>query len=141
MSDLKKLYKAAIQAQKRAYAPYSKYHVGAALNASGKVIVGCNVENASYGATICAERSAIFSAVSQGYKNFSSLVVVTSNGATPCALCLQVISEFCGPDFAIGYGTPKKFLGTVKLSQLLAFPFRKSDLKRKSTSTKIHLRS
>lgn len=85
--------------RKRAYAPYSKYKVGAAvLAASGTIYAGCNVENASYGLTICAERSAIFKAISEGEREFSALAVVTANGGSPCGACRQVIYEFMRPD-------------------------------------------
>lgn len=85
------------EGMKRAYAPYSGFQVGAALLAkSGKVYVGCNVENASFGATNCAERTAIFKAVSEGECEFESIAVVCSEGrkAYPCGICLQVMSEF-----------------------------------------------
>lgn len=85
------------EGMERAYAPYSGFQVGAALLAkSGKVYVGCNVENASFGATNCAERTAIFKAVSEGECEFESIAVVCSEGrkAYPCGICLQVMSEF-----------------------------------------------
>jgi len=144
MSKLSNIHKrawtAANKAQKLAYAPYSNYKVGASLVSGSKIFSGCNVENASYGATICAERGAVLKAVSSGVKSFNSLIVVTKAGAAPCALCLQVLSEFCGPELEIWIATPKKILGQVKLSQLLGFPFRKSDLKR-GVKTAFHLRA
>ena len=85
----------AIQAQHRSYAPYSHYQVGAAvLTASGKVFTGANVENAAYPASMCAERVAIFKAVSEGEKNFTAIAVVTSNAGMPCGGCRQVMAEF-----------------------------------------------
>jgi cytidine deaminase len=90
------LLAAARRAQKRAYAPYSKFPVGAALlTASGKVYTGCNVENASYGLTICAERVAITKAVSEGEKKFRAIAIVApSRYLSPCGACRQVLAEF-----------------------------------------------
>jgi cytidine deaminase len=85
----------AMDAQKRVYAPYSHYAVGAALlTESGKIFDGVNIENAVYPLTICAERVAIFKAVSQGEKSFKAIAVVTKNGGTPCGSCRQVMAEF-----------------------------------------------
>lgn len=91
------LVQLAKEAMKMAYVPYSKFSVGAALLTSeGKVFTGCNVENASYGATNCAERTAIFKAVSEGYQNFVKIAVVCSDPvwAYPCGICRQVLTEF-----------------------------------------------
>lgn len=97
--NLNKLLERARLAREMAYAPYSKYFVGAAvLSASGKIYTGCNVENASYGLTVCAERNAIFKAVSEGEREFSAMAVVTANGGSPCGACRQVIFEFMNPD-------------------------------------------
>ncbi len=85
----------AIEARRRAYAPYSNYPVGAALRTkSGKVFTGVNVENAAYPTTICAERTAVFKAVSEGEREFEVIAVVTANGGTPCGSCRQVLAEF-----------------------------------------------
>lgn len=90
-----KLVKAAIEVQKKAYAPYSNYAVGAALlTKSGKTFTGVNVENSAYGVTICAERTAVFNAVSEGEKEFEAIAVVTKDGGTPCGSCRQVMAEF-----------------------------------------------
>ena len=87
--------------RRKAYAPYSHYPVGAALfTASGKVYTGCNVENASYGLSICAERTAAFKAVSEGEREFVAIAVVTENGSAPCGACRQVLNEF-GPDMRV----------------------------------------
>jgi len=85
----------AIEARRRAYAPYSRYPVGAALRTkSGKVFTGVNVENAAYPTTMCAERTAVFKAVSEGEREFDVIAVVTSNGGSPCGSCRQVLAEF-----------------------------------------------
>ncbi len=85
----------AVQARHMAYAPYSRFAVGAALRtASGRVYTGCNVENASYGLSICAERVAVFNAVREGESQFEALAVVSENMAAPCGACRQVLAEF-----------------------------------------------
>jgi len=85
----------AIEARRRAYAPYSRYPVGAALRTrSGKIFTGVNVENAAYPTTMCAERTAVFKAVSEGEREFEVIAVVTSNGGSPCGSCRQVLAEF-----------------------------------------------
>lgn len=91
----KSLIAAAIQASEHAYAPYSQYRVGAALlTSTGKIFLGCNVENASYGATICAERTAVAKAVSEGERDFEAIAVATQNGGSPCGICRQFMFEF-----------------------------------------------
>lgn len=96
-----RLIAAAAEARAQAYVPYSHYPVGAAvLTASGALVTGCNVENATYGATICGERTATVKAVSQGEREFRAIAVVTSNGASPCGICRQVLYEF-GPEMTV----------------------------------------
>ena len=91
----RKLIQAAQDARQWAYAPYSNYRVGAALlSSSGKVYEGVNVENAAYPNGICAERVAVFKAVSEGEREFTAIAVVTDNGGSPCGACRQVLSEF-----------------------------------------------
>ena len=91
------LIKHAIKMRGNSYAPYSNYHVGAALELkSGKIIGGCNVECSSYGLTCCAERVALYRAISEGYNDFISLAVATENGGMPCGACRQIIWELCG---------------------------------------------
>lgn len=98
---IRKLVDQAAQARAWAYAPYSHYSVGAALlTASGKIYDGVNVENAAYPTTMCAERVAVFKAVSEGERDFVAIAVVTSNGGTPCGSCRQVLAEF-GLDTAV----------------------------------------
>ena len=100
--------KVAIAMRKQAVAPYSTYTVGAAvLTESGEIIGGCNVESSSYGLTCCAERIAIYNAISVGHKNFNALAVATDNGGKPCGACRQVIWDICGDikiHIADGYG-------------------------------------
>ena len=94
----------AAQAARRAHAPYSKYRVGAAvLTADRRVFSGCNVENASYGLTICAERVAVFAALAAGCRAIVALAVVAGGAAMPypCGACRQVLAEFCGPDVPV----------------------------------------
>ena len=92
--DSQALIDAALKARAHAYAPYSKYQVGAAVLAgSGRIYSGCNVENVSYGLSVCAERVAMFKATSEGEREITALAVVTENGATPCGACRQVLVE------------------------------------------------
>lgn len=94
MLSAQKLVELALEARQLAYTPYSHYQVGAALLCTdGTVIKGCNVENASYGATICAERVALTSAVAQGQRDFLAIAVATENGGSPCGICRQVMAE------------------------------------------------
>lgn len=104
--DDKKLLELAAQAREKAYVPYSQYKVGAALLAkSGRIYTGCNVENASYGATICAERTAVVKAVSEGEREFEALAVVVDGPkpSSPCGICRQVLAEF-GTDLRLLLG-------------------------------------
>lgn len=108
MNDFSFLIKKASDALCGSYSPYSEYRVGAALlTADGKIFTGANVENASYGATICAERVAITSAISAGERKFTAIAIVggkngnLSDFAYPCGVCLQVMNEFCDSDFRI----------------------------------------
>lgn len=105
------LVKLAMKAAENAYVPYSHHYVGAALETkSGKVYLGCNIENAAYGPTNCAERTAFFKAISEGEREFSRIAVVGGKDLdfkdyfTPCGICRQVMSEFCGDDFVIIIG-------------------------------------
>ena len=125
----------AFKAMKNAYAPYSKYHVGACvLCKDGKTFYGANIENASYGATNCAERTAIFSAVANGKHNFKALAVVGGKDGEellpecmPCGICRQVLAEFCSKEFPVVLGTKDKFK-VYKLEDLLPYAFTKENL-------------
>lgn len=121
-----KAYKVAKETRKRSYSPYSKFKVGAGLvTASGRVIGGCNVENASYGGAICAERVAILKAVSEGEKKFREIVVVTDaeKPAFPCAFCLQTMAEFFDPETKIYVANNRKIVGEYRFIDLLPKPF------------------
>lgn len=121
------LVKAAMAARNRAYAPYSHYQVGAALLAKNGIIYqGCNVENASYGATNCAERTAFFKAVSEGVREFTAIAIVggiqgkaVSDFAYPCGICRQVMQEFCKPDFQIIVAKSEADHRVMTLAELL----------------------
>ncbi|WP_448374470.1 cytidine deaminase [Fervidobacterium sp.] len=126
------LIQKAIDAMKNAYAPYSHFHVGATLlTKSGKVYTGVNVENASYGLTNCAERTAIFSAVADGEREFETLVVVadTEKPVSPCGACRQVMSEF--GDFKVILTNLKGEIIETTVRELLPYSFDKKDLKEK----------
>lgn len=118
------------EAMLRAYAPYSGFFVGAALlTKSGKVYTGCNIENAAFGPTNCAERTAFFKAVSEGERDFAAIAVVGGRGGTitglcaPCGVCRQVMQEFCGPDFMIYMGKDNDGYETATLKDLLPYGF------------------
>jgi cytidine deaminase len=116
-------------ARENAYAPYSEYPVGAALlTRSGKIYLGANVENASYSLTVCAERIAIFKAVSEGEREFEALAVVTSNGGSPCGACRQVLREFA-PDLRIYIADAEGNHRRTSVSELLPDSFGPEFLK------------
>jgi cytidine deaminase len=125
-----KLIDAAVQARQWAYAPYSNYAVGAALlTASGRTYDGVNVENAAYPTTMCAERVAVFKAVSEGEREFEAIAVVTSNGGTPCGSCRQVLAEF-GLDTVVLIATADGALvQETSVRELLPGAFTPKDLK------------
>ena len=96
------LIRKANEAREQAYAPYSRYQVGAAvLTADGQVFTGCNIENAAFPSSLCAERVAIFKAVSEGHRQLRAIAVVTSNGGSPCGGCRQVMREFGGKQLIV----------------------------------------
>jgi cytidine deaminase len=132
MIDWTQLRAAAQAVASRAYAPYSKFHVGAALlSDDGRIWSGCNVENASYGLSICAERNALFGAVAHGVRRFVACAVITSakTPVTPCGACRQVLSEF-GPSFEVRcYGSDGAELATTT-RELLPHAFSEADLEK-----------
>jgi len=124
-----KLIQSAIEARKWAYVPYSKYAVGAALlTDSGRVYDGVNIENAAFPTTICAERVAVFKAVSEGEKHFDAIAVVTSNGGYPCGSCRQVLAEFGLETLVIIADTTGKVLEECRVRDLLPGAFTPENL-------------
>lgn len=124
--DWERLARAALAARRRAYAPYSRFKVGAALlTSSGRVVEGCNVENASFGLCLCAERNALTTAVAEGERAFRALAVATSASPPPppCGPCLQFLAEFC-LDLDLVLVNTRGELRRTKLSRQIASPFR-----------------
>ncbi len=121
--DTSKLVEAAKKARHNAYAPYSNFKVGAAVLGCGKIYEGCNVENASYGLTICAERVAIFNAISHGCRNVDAVAIYAESMPYPCGACLQVMSEFCSENCKIIVATEKS-VEIYTLDELLPKQFK-----------------
>jgi len=125
------LVETAVQARRWAYAPYSHYPVGAALlTESGKIYDGVNVENAAYPTTMCAERVAVFKAVSEGERSFAAIAVVTANGGTPCGSCRQVLAEFGVDTLVIIADAEGRVLQELSVAELLPGAFLPRDLPR-----------
>ena len=119
------LIEAARQARERAYAPYSKFRVGAAVRTKdGRIFTGCNIESAAYSGTVCAERVAIWKAVSEGEKEFTEIAVIadTQELTPPCGVCRQILWEFCG-DVPVIFANLKGDLETVRMKELLPRAF------------------
>lgn len=117
------LWQQALTARSFAYAPYSKYKVGAALlSRRGTIYCGCNIENAAFSPSICAERTAIFKAISEGEQNFEAIAIATADGATPCGVCRQVMCEFELEHIIIA--NTEKILKTFSLKELFPYNFR-----------------
>jgi len=129
----KQLIDEAIAASKQAHVPYSHFHVGAALlTTDGKIYRGCNIENASYGLTNCAERTAIFKAVSEGDKQFSAIAVVgdTDGPISPCGACRQVLAEFCDDHTQIILANLKGDFVITNINEILPGYFSSKDLQK-----------
>ena len=125
-----RLIELACEAMTHAYVPYSHFQVGAALlTADGQVYQGCNIENAAFGPSNCAERTAFFTAIYQGEREFAAIAVVGGKDGVvtdvfpPCGVCRQVMQEFCGPDFLIYMGRGDDSYETVRLDALLPYGF------------------
>jgi cytidine deaminase len=124
------LISAALQARENAHAPFSKFKVGAAVeDDTGRIHTGCNVENATYGLTVCAERIAIFKAISEGARGFKRVAVVADSGTLtpPCGACRQILWEFCG-DVEIVLANLNGKSETLRLGELFPRPFDSSFL-------------
>jgi cytidine deaminase len=129
--DRRSLIDLASEARRRAYAPYSNYSVGAALRTrSGRIFTGVNVENAAYPTGMCAERVAIFKAVSEGEKEFDVIAVVTSNGGSPCGGCRQVMAEFGLDTIVVIADGEGRVIQETTVSKLLPDAFTPASLKR-----------
>jgi cytidine deaminase len=119
------LLAAALAARAHAFAPFSKFHVGAAIeDAEGRIHTGCNVENATYGLTVCAERVAVFKAISEGVRKFRRVAVAADTDVLtpPCGACRQILWEFCG-DVEIALVNPRGKIETYRLKELFPKPF------------------
>ena len=126
----KSLRQLAQEASTRAHSPYSKAHVGAAIEtADGHVYSGCNIENSSFGGTVCAERVAIWKAVSEGHKQIKKVHVYTDAGWPPCGLCLQVMTEFADANLEITFSDKAGNETNKKLKELLTHAFTPDHLK------------
>jgi cytidine deaminase len=124
-----RLIQMAIDVRQRAYAPYSNYRVGAAvLTSSGRFFTGCNVENAAYPTSLCAERVAVFKAVSEGERKFVAIAVVTGNAGTPCGSCRQVLAEFGLETRVLIADADGNLKQEASLSELLPGAFGPDDL-------------
>lgn len=128
--DYKQLIELANEARRRAYAPYSNYRVGAALRTkTGKVYTGVNIENAAYPASICAERVAVFKAVSEGEVEFEVVTVVTDTGGSPCGSCRQVLAEFGLDTIVLIADGNGKLVKVTSVGELLPEAFQPRHLK------------
>ncbi len=131
------LVRRAIAARRLAYVPYSKFPVGAALlTRSGKIYTGCNVENASYGLTVCAERVAIWKAISEGETEFVALAVATNIGGSPCGACRQVMAEFA-PDMPVLIADLSGQATATSVAELLPLAFTPQHLQQAASAAEV----
>lgn len=121
---------AAREARRNAYAPYSRFRVGAAVRAGGRIFPGCNVENASYGLTVCAERLAVAAAAAAGERELEAVAVASGTvpPTPPCGMCLQVLAEFAGPDLPVELVGARGSRVETTLGALLPLAFRRRHL-------------
>jgi len=130
--EIQSLIRTAMDTRRFAYVPYSNYPVGAALRTkTGRVFTGVNIENAAYPQTICAERTAIFKAVSEGERDFDAIAVVTENGGTPCGGCRQVLAEFGMDTLVLIADGNGRLLRQTSVAELLPEAFTPESLKKK----------
>lgn len=130
--EAKNMLRMANEAKDRAYVPYSGFHVGACLKAaSGAYYLGCNIENAAYSPTNCAERTAMFKAVYEGEREFEALAIIWDGDkpAVPCGVCRQVLAEFCSPEMPVVCANKDGEFHIIALSDLLPNAFTPKDLK------------
>ena len=144
-TQIRDLIRRAFAARKFAYTPYSHFNVGAALlTRNGKVYTGCNIENAGYTATNCAERTALFKAVSEGERQFSAIAIVGSKEGTvnelvtgPCGVCRQALYEFSGPDLTVIMARTEEDYIVTTLGQLLPYGFGPANLETQKTESQM----
>jgi cytidine deaminase len=130
--DYKQLAEKAIEAKSKALPPYSNFHVGAALlTDDGKIFPGGNIENSSYSLTVCAERVAVFKAISEGERKFKAIAIASDDVGfcSPCGACRQVLNDLCGSEIDVIMVNQKKELKILKLADLLPLPFGDSNLR------------
>ena len=144
-TQIRDLIRRAFAARKFAYTPYSHFNVGAALlTRNGKVYTGCNIENAGYTATNCAERTALFKAVSEGERQFSAIAIVGSKEGTvnelvtgPCGVCRQALYEFSGPDLTVIMARTEEDYIVTTLGQLLPYGFGPANLETEKNESQM----
>jgi cytidine deaminase len=131
--DYKELAEKAIAAKLKALPPYSNFHVGSALlTEDGRIYLGGNIENSSYSLTVCAERVAVFKAISEGERNFKAIAIASDDESfcPPCGACRQVLQDLCGSEIDVIMVNQKKELKILKLAELLPLPFGDDKLKK-----------